>query len=208
MKYSLFFYLMFKWKIRKVIDKNYWKEMTDFVMKNLKKEYKKICSKAFNIWKWNPLGYNMQFALLFITPYLISEKKIKPIHIKEMMEKSLDSVSWFFKLFNLNSKRDQKIFTSIIRIYNKRYTEDKEKKYPKSFKIDYEWIPYEGACYYRITRCPICEYAKQLWAIEVMSYLCWLDDLMIKYQHWVLHRKWTISNWDKVCDYYITWDKE
>ena len=46
--------------------------------------------------------------------------------------------------------------------YAKWYAPEKEAKYPTSFKVDFVGQPYEGACYYRITCCPICAYAEKL----------------------------------------------
>ncbi|MBS4872107.1 MAG: L-2-amino-thiazoline-4-carboxylic acid hydrolase, partial [Peptoniphilus sp. oral taxon 375] len=88
------------------------------------------------------------------------------------------------------------------------YTPEKEKLYPTSFKVDFEGQPYEGACYYRITRCPICTYTKKLGVAELMPLFCELDELMISLQHGVLHRKNTIANGGVCCDYFITGDRE
>ena len=59
------------------------------------------------------------------------------------------------------------------------------KQYPTSFKVDFEGQPYDGACYYRITRCPICAYADKLGV-----------------------RQHTLANGGDYCDYFITGDKE
>ena len=48
-------------------------------------------------------------------------------------------------------------------------------KYPTSFKVDFVGKPYEGACYYCITRCPICSYARNLGVSEIMPLFCELD---------------------------------
>ena len=84
----------------------------------------------------------------------------------------------------------------------------KEKRYPTSFKVDFVGEPYEGACYYRITRCPICAYTEKLGVAELMPLFCELDDVMISLQHGVLHRKDTIANGADCCDYFITGDRE
>ena len=92
--------------------------------------------------------------------------------------------------------------------YAKWYTPEKEAKYPTSFKVDFIGQPYEGACYYRITRCPICSYARNLGVSELMPLFCELDEVMITLQHGVLHRKQTLANGGEYCDYFITGDKE
>lgn len=68
--------------------------------------------------------------------------------------------------------------------------------------------PYEDACYYRITRCPICLYAKRLGVEELMPLFCELDNVMITLQHGILHRQQTIASGGECCDYYITGNRE
>ncbi len=92
--------------------------------------------------------------------------------------------------------------------YAKWYTPEKEAKYPTSFKVDFVGQPYEGACYYRITRCPICIYAEKLGVSELMPLFCELDEVMITLQHGVLHRKQTLANGGEYCDYFITGNRE
>ena len=79
---------------------------------------------------------------------------------------------------------------------------------PTSFKVDFVGQPYEGACYYRITRCPICIYAEKLGVSELMPLFCELDEVMITLQHGVLHRKQTLANGGEYCDYFITGNRE
>ena len=62
-----------------------------------------------------------------------------------------------------------------------------------SFKVDFVGQPHEGACYYRITRCPICSYTEKLGVKELMPLFCELDEVMITLQHGVLHRQQTIA---------------
>lgn len=81
-------------------------------------------------------------------------------------------------------------------------------KYPTSFKVDFVRQPYEGACYYRITRCPICIYTEKLGVSELMPLFCELDEVMITLQHGVLHRKQTLANGGEYCDYFITGNRE
>ena len=68
--------------------------------------------------------------------------------------------------------------------------------------------PYEGACYYRITRCPICAYTEKLCVSELMPLFCELDEVMITLQHGVLHREQTLASGGAYCDYFITGNKE
>ena len=106
------------------------------------------------------------------------------------------------------------LFTAMVKIaviggaVNGLYTPEKEAKYLTSFKVDFVGQPYEGACYYRITRCPICIYAEKLGVSELMPLFCELDEVMITLQHGVLHRKQTLANGGEYCDYFITGNRE
>ena len=98
------------------------------------------------------------FALVFVSPYLASDKKIPPETIQEMMRRSLYYIKWFFAMTDLNTNRDRASNKKNIVKYYKWHTPEKEKLYPTSFKVDFEGQPYEDVCYYRITVCQICTY--------------------------------------------------
>ena len=208
MKNHSIYFNLFKYPMKKVLLENYGQDYAREIMKKSKMIYGKLIEEADDIGKDNPMAYNEIFALVFVAPYIASEKKIPPETIQEMMRRSLYSVKWFFSLVNLNTKRGKKANKKNIIKYYKWYTEEKEKLYPTSFKVDFVGEPYEGACYYRITRCPICAYTKKLGVFELMSLFCELDHVMISLQHGVLHRKGTIAKGADCCDYFITGDRE
>ena len=208
MKYKGFYFLLFKGPMKKVLIEKYNKAYASEIIKNSKKVYRELVKNMDDIGEDNPMAYNEMFALVFVAPYIASEKKIPPETIQEMMRRSLYFVKWYFSLINLNTKRGKEANKKNILKYYKWYTEEKEKLYPTSFKVDFEGQPYEGACYYRITRCPICAYTKKLSVDELMPLFCELDELMISFQHGVLHRKETIAKGGDYCDYFIVGDKE
>lgn len=208
MKYHGFYFWLFKQPMKNVLLEKYEKEYALDIIKKSKKIYREIVEKADDIGEDNPMGYNELFALVFVSPYLASDKKIPPETIQEMMRRSLYYVKWFFSRTNLNTKRGKESNKKNIVKYVKWYTPEKEKKYPTSFKVDFVGQPYEGSCYYRITRCPICSYTKKLGVSELMPLFCELDDVMIKLQHGVLYRKDTIANGAEYCDYFIMGDRE
>ena len=208
MKYNSFYFLLFKGQMKKVLIEKYDKAYASEIIKKSKKVYRELVKNMDDIGEDNPMAYNEMFALVFVAPYIASEKKIPPETIQEMMRRSLYSVKWYFSLVNLNTKMGKKANKKNILKYYKWYTEEKEKLYPTSFKVDFVGQPYEGACYYRITRCPICAYTKKLGVDELMPLLCELDELMISLQHGVLHRKETIAKGGDYCDYFIVGDKE
>ena len=208
MKYKGFYFLLFKGPMKKVLIEKYNKAYASVIIKKSKKVYRELVKNMDDIGEDNPMAYNEMFALVFVAPYIASEKKIPPETVQEMMRCSLYTFKWFFSLINLNTKRGKEANKKNILKYYKWYTEEKEKLYPTSFKVDFEGQPYEGACYYRITRCPICAYTKKLSVDELMPLFCELDELMISFQHGVLHRKETIAKGGDYCDYFIVGDKE
>ncbi|EEI86450.1 hypothetical protein HMPREF0072_0972 [Anaerococcus lactolyticus ATCC 51172] len=208
MKYKGFYFLLFKGPMKKVLIEKYNKAYASEIIKKSKKVYRELVKNMDDIGEDNPMAYNEMFALVFVAPYIASEKKIPPETVQEMMRCSLYTFKWFFSLINLNTKRGKEANKKNILKYYKWYTEEKEKLYPTSFKVDFEGQPYEGACYYRITRCPICAYTKKLSVDELMPLFCELDELMISFQHGVLHRKETIAKGGDYCDYFIVGDKE
>ena len=208
MKYKGFYFLLFKGPMKKVLIEKYGKVYASDIIRKSKGVYRDLVENMDDIGADNPMVYNEMFALVFVSPYLASEKKIPPETIREMMRKSLYSVKWFFSLINPNTKSGKEANKKNILKYYKWYTEKKEKQYPTSFKVDFVDQPYDGACYYRITRCPICAYTKKLGVFELMPLFCELDEVMIKLQHGVLHRKETIAKGGDYCDFFILGDKE
>lgn len=57
------------------------------------------------------------------------------------MRQSLYFVKWYFSLTNLNTEKGKKANKKNILKYYKWYTEEKEKLYPTSFKVDFEENP-------------------------------------------------------------------
>ena len=208
MKYNGFYFALFAPSMKKTLSAKYGKEYADEIMKKSKGVYKRIVAEADDIGDDNPMAYNELFALSFIAPYIASDKKIPPEVIQEMMKNALYYVKWFFSRTDLNTEKGKKENKKSIMKYYKWYTPEKEKLYPTSFKVDFVDQPYDGACYYRITHCPICDYTKKMGVYELMPLLCELDEIMITLQHGVLHREMTLANGGPYCDYFITGDKE
>lgn len=177
-------------------------------MRKSKQVYREIVERADDIGDDNPMAYNELFALAFVAPYLASEKKIPPETVQEMMRCALYHIKWYSSRTDLNTDKGKAENKKSVVKYAKWYTPEKEQQYPTFFKVDFEGLPYEGACYYRITRCPICSYAEKLGVSELMPLFCELDEVMIALQHGVLHREQTLADGGACCDYFITGDKE
>ncbi|WPJ90385.1 hypothetical protein R0V13_07780 [Facklamia hominis] len=105
MKYKGFYFLLFKGPMKKVLIEKYGKVYASDIIRKSKGVYRDLVENMDDIGADNPMVYNEMFALVFVSPYLASEKKIPPETIREMMRKSLYSVKWFFSLINLNTKR-------------------------------------------------------------------------------------------------------
>lgn len=208
MKYKGFYFRLFYPTMKKVIREIYGKKYAIDIMEKSKKVYRKLVEGAYDIGDDNPMAYNQLFALAFVAPYIASDKRIDPKIVQEMMRRSLYSIKWFFSMVNLNTKRGKTSNKKNIIKYVKWYTSEKEKIYPKSFKIDFVGQPHKDACYYRITRCPIVSYCKEIGVDELMPLFCELDNVMIKLQHGILFRESTIASGGDYCDYYIIGDKE
>lgn len=208
MKYNGFYFALFRGTMKKVLAEHYGKAFARDIMKQSHGVYKELVAEADDIGDDNPMAYNELFALVFVSPYLASGKRITPEIAQEMMRRSLYHVKFYFGMVNLNTSRGKLANQKSILRYVKWYTPEREKQYPGSFKVDFVGKPYEGACYYRITRCPICAYCKKLGVEELMPLFCELDEVMISLQHGVLHRRQTLASGGGFCDYWITGNRE
>ena len=208
MKYNGFYFWMFKGSMKKVLTEKYGVQYASEIMKKSARVYREMVERSDDIGADNPMAYNELFALAFVAPYVASEKKIPPETVQEMMRRALYHVGWYFGRTDLNTEKGKAENKKSIVRYVKWYTPERERQYPTSFKVDFVGQPYEGACYYRITRCPICAYTEKLGVKELMPLFCELDQVMIALQHGVLHRKHTIAAGGEYCDYYITGNRE
>lgn len=208
MKYNGFYFALFRGTMKRVLAERYGRTFARETMKNAQGLYKRLVREADDIGDKNPMAYNELFALAFVAPYLASGKRIAPEDVQEMMRRSLYHVKFYFSMVDVNTPRGKRAHQKNILKYVKWYTPQREKQYPTSFKVDFIGKPYDDACYYRITRCPICAYCDKLGAGELMPLLCELDNVMITLQHGILHRKQTIASGGAYCDYFITGDRE
>ena len=208
MQYNGFYFALFRGTMKRVLSEHYGKAFAGDTMKQARRLYKKLVTEADDIGPGNPMAYNELFALAFVCPYIASGKKIAPEVVQEMMRRSLYHVKFYFSRVDLNTPKGKLANQKSILKYVKWYTPERERQYPASFQVDFAGRPYAEACYYRITRCPICAYCKKLGVEELMPLLCELDNVMVGLQHGVLHRQHTIASGGPYCDYFITGDRE
>ena len=208
MKYNGFYFWLFSKPMKQVLTEKYGQAYAVDLMKKSKRVYRELVENADDIGSGNPMAYNELFALAFVAPYVASGKRVPPETVQEMMRRALYHVKWYFARTDLNTEKGKAENKKSITKYVKWYTPEREKLYPTSFKVDFVGQPHESACYYRITRCPICTYAKKLGVSELMPLFCELDSVMITLQHGVLHRQQTLASGGDFCDYYITGNHE
>lgn len=118
MKYKGFYYLLFKGPMKKVLIEKYGKVYATDIIQKSKGVYRDLVENMDDIGADNPMVYNEMFALVFVSPYLASDKKIPPETIQEMMRRSLYYIKWFFAMTDLNINRgkasNKRIQLSII----------------------------------------------------------------------------------------------
>lgn len=208
MKYSGFYYALFRGTMKKTLAERFGAEFAKRTMAASDPLYRRLVEGMDDLGDGNPMAYNALFALAFVSPYLASGKQISPEIVQEMMRRSLYRVRFYFTAVNLNTPRGKKAHRSSVTAYQRWYTPERQRRYPTSFLVDEVGKPYPDACYYRITRCPICAYCEKLGVSELMPLLCDLDNVMIGFQHGRLHREHTIAGGGPYCDYYVTGDRE
>ena len=152
MKYNGFYFWMFKSPMKKVLGK-YGREYAADIMKKSKKVYRELVEKADDIGDDNPIAWQVVRPYPSLRPMWRRKEFITVV--QEMMRRSLYHIKWYFAKTDLNTDKGKAENKKSVVKYAKWYTPEKEAKYPTSFKVDFVGQPYEGACYYRITRCPV-----------------------------------------------------
>lgn len=208
MKYNGFYYVLFRGTMKKTLAEHYGSDFAKRTMAAAAPLYRRLVEELDDLGDGNPMAYNALFALAFVSPYLASGKRVSPEIARKMMYRSLCHVRFYFALVNLNTPRGKKAHRSSVTAYQRWYTPERQQRYPTSFLVDEVGKPFPDACYYRITRCPICAYCEKLGVSELMPLFCELDEVMIAFQHGRLHRKYTIASGGPYCDYYVTGDRE
>lgn len=89
MKYSGFYFILFRGTMRAVLSEHYGKEFAGDTMKKALRLYKRLVTDVDDIGDDNPMAYNELFALASVSPYIASGKKIAPEIVQKMMRHSL-----------------------------------------------------------------------------------------------------------------------
>ena len=141
MKYSGFYFWMFKGSMKKVLTEKYGKQYASEIMKKSKGVYRELVEQADDIGDDNPMAYNELFALSFVAPYVASGKNIPPETVQEMMRRALYHIKWYFARTDLNTDKGKAENKKSIVKYVKWYTPENEAQYPTSFKVDFVGQP-------------------------------------------------------------------
>lgn len=91
--------------MKKVIAEKYGDQYAAEIIKKSKAVYRKLVAEADDIGDDNPMAYNELFALVFVAPYIASEKKIPPQTVQEMMRRSLYHINGISERPILTRKR-------------------------------------------------------------------------------------------------------
>ena len=91
--------------MKKVLTEKYGKAYAAEIIKKSKTVYRELVKHADDIGADNPMAYNELFALVFVAPYVASEKTIPPETVQEMMRRSLYHIKWYFAKTDLNTDK-------------------------------------------------------------------------------------------------------
>ena len=205
-KYVGIYWHLFAPLIKQSITKRYGKELAKLSVKNGKKEYRRLLSRAEDLGPGNPMAMNAYFAYVFAGTWLGSGKKITPDEMAAVMTDVLESalMRTVFGMTDMN-KTPEKWYREM-----KKYAAWFEKHgsdYPVNWNVNFNENLHRDGSYYYFTRCPICEFCQREGIGELMPALCATDEVMFKLQHGRLYREHTIAKGEGICDYWIVGDK-
>ena len=192
--------------IKKSMTNRFGKELAEEAIRNGKKEYRGLLSRADDLGPGNPMAMNAYFAYGFAAAWLGTKKRVSPEDMSSVMTDVLTSPLFmtFFGMIDLNKK--PKKWYKIMKKYEAWYAKN-GKDYPVNWIVKFDETLHRDGSYYYFTRCPICEFCQREGLAELMPALCATDELMFRLQHGKLHREHTIANGDGVCDYWVVGDQ-
>lgn len=206
MKYIGIYWMLFAPKIKKSIASRFSEELAEQSIRQGKKEYRRLLSRADDLGPGNPMASNAYFAYVFAAAWLGSGRKITPDQMALVMTDVLESqpLKTVFGLTDMN--RTPKKWEKDMRQYETWYRRH-GKDYPVNWIVNFDENSHQDGSFYYFSRCPICEFCKKEGIMELMPALCSTDEVMFRLQHGTLHRSHTIAEGDDICDYWITGDR-
>ena len=206
MKYVGIYWSLFAPLMKKSITERFGKELAEESIKNGKREYRALLSRADDLGPGNPMASNAYFAYVFAAAWLGSGKRLSPDDMALVMTDVLESRLLRTVFGTVNMNRTPKKWERDMRKYENWYKEH-GKEYPANWNVNFDEELHRDGSYYYFTRCPICEFCQREGIAELMPALCATDEVMFRLQHGKLHREHTIAGGDKVCDYWIVGDQ-
>ena len=194
MRYVGIYWSLFAPMIKKSIRTRFDTALAERSIREGKKEYKRLLSRADELGPGNPMAMNAYFAYVFAAAWLGSGRTITPEEMALVMTDVLESklLRTVFGMTDLNRQpkkwyRDMKKYEAWFDKYGKDY--------PVNWNIHFDEARHKDGSFYYFTRCPICEFCEST------------DEVMFRLQHGRLFREHTIANGDGVCDYWIVGDQ-
>ena len=206
MKYKGIYWALFAPMMKKSIAKRFGKDLAETSIREGKRAYKDLLSRADELGPGNPMASNAYFAYVFAAAWLGSGKRISPDDMALVMTDVLESrlLRTVFGMTDLN--RTPKKWYRDMKKYEKWYAAH-GKDYPVNWVVNFDETAHRDGSYYYFIRCPICEFCSREGIAELMPALCATDEVMFRLQHGTLHREHTIANGETVCDYWVVGDK-
>ena len=206
MKYIGIYWTLFAPMIKRSIEKRYGADFAKRSIRQGKREYRGLLSRADELGPGNPMASNAYFAYVFAAAWLGGGKRIPPEEMGEVMTDVLESRLMRAVFGSTNLNRQPKKWYRDMKKYAKWY-EAHGADYPVNWKVNFDDSRHADGSFYYFTRCPICEFCNREGISELMPALCATDEVMFRLQHGRLYREHTIAGGDKVCDYWVVGDQ-
>lgn len=193
--------------MKKSIKTRFGAELPRRSIKNGKKEYRGLLSRADDLSRGNPMVMNAYFAYVFAGAWLGSNREITPDQMALIMTDVSQSrlLRTVFGMTDMN-KTPKKWYKDMKKY--QAWFDKHGKKYPVNWIVNFDENRHKDGSFYYFTRCPICEFCKREGIMELMPALCSIDEVMFRLQHGKLYREQTIASGGNMCEYWIVGDKE
>ena len=206
MKYNGIYWSLFAPMMKKSILTRFGESLAERSIREGKKEYRRLLSRADDLGPGNPMASNAYFAYVFAAAWLGSGRKIKPDEMALVMTDVLESrlLRFVFGMTDLNRQpkkwyRDMKKYEAWFNLHGQDY--------PVNWNVNFDESRHRDGSYYYFSRCPIYEFCKREGIAELMPALCATDEVMFRLQHGKLYREHTIASGEPICDYWVVGDR-
>lgn len=204
MKYKASLWYILRYLLKDSFKKLYSKKDIKIILKNSKKEYRRLLLKADDIGSNNPMAVNVYFVLVFLSIYT-GNRDLVSISDLEFLTKDIYNnalIKKFFKRMDLSKKSH---FAYHLRFMkkSKRWIDKRRDLYPESWEIHIDEDNENNEIKFHFTSCPIAKFMADNGYAEITEIFCKMDYLNYKNMNAVLYRENTISSGGSICDYRI-----